>query len=162
VIEPESKCPVKMLWGTFCRNVLADDKGERSVYGMLPSISMEAKAAPGKSLPDAGTMLVPLGQLYLFAVFERNDLWSEQLLDAELAATLIAAEGIDVPSGTIPVKITLTSTHTHMNFALELQNLAVPVEIARGQRFFNYEVVFRYNEEIMGTVLLPCKITLSK
>lgn len=155
----ESPVPFQFCWGTFCRQVVQEqDSEERSLINVLTGLKI---ALPKNALAEAEKMkpgqdlLLPIGQLYAFAVF---GLQAPEYTNAEFDLEVrLAFIGL---FQSIMVKLKFPSTSDYTQLAVKLPMVQVQIRPSHVEQTLIQRVSFHWKGYEVGQINLPSYIQL--
>jgi len=148
----DNNLQIKFSWGTFCRRVIIDkDTGEVSMIDIIPALNVE-QIFPVKPENDNQKLIASLGKIYVVALFEKVDLLNAEInknLNIELLQT-------GLPPTSIQTNVLIKSTESSAFINLNLGDLLFTTSLDVSE--YNFEVIYRVEEQELGRVVMPIKV----
>ena len=145
--------PFKFVWGTFCREILTNEKGEKTLYNVLPSLEVQAHLVAG--FDPGSRVMLPLGELRAYILLERlPEIDKEQ---AHLSFDVASPEGVLRHKET---HFLVSSRHPQLQQEINLNGLAMPVSLGELRNSFTFEVIVSSEGEEIGRCKLPVRAEL--
>jgi hypothetical protein len=148
--KAENEEPV-LLWTTFCRNVLTEQAtGEISLVGLLPNIRITVQ----KIAKTPEQIQIPLGSIYVHAIFKRDSKMTESPLELTLGVQLhFPGQSSD---STVPLKIEGKVGQLAMKFMNPVLSLKSTPGITEHLAFIEWHL----QEKKLGRAELPIEIII--
>jgi hypothetical protein len=148
----ENDCPVRFVWGTFCKNVL-EDGGLKTLYSVLPGLNFHVSPQRTKTrnaMPTA--LLLPIGELAVYALIGRREASAEPLsVNLSVEWNLPTAENMEVP-------FVIDATQDSFQLVLKMNHARIPVNLTTPETSLQLTCRLLFSGTIIGEVGLPIKV----
>jgi hypothetical protein len=145
--------PVKLLWGTFCRYAIVDERTkELTLIGVLPAITIQTEPLPPDASSEFQKRSYQLSPLYLCAIFEKTT-DSTDILD--VAINIVLTGGVSEGRGVFPLEIEAKLGQC----VIDVSGLLLKVEPTDRSKINSVDASFYYEENFLASVSMPTTFT---